>query len=952
MSYPKGLHPGATWKKCDFQIHTPRDPQWDGQRFAGGRADLEAAREAWADIFVTECIQRGLGAIAVTDHHDFCFVPYVQRAAQRVNGESQSLWVFPGTEVTCNDAAQCLVLFDVGTNSAVWERLFGGHLPAVAVAACESERLPQAILCGKDIPEFVKGVAGDAVLGKFAICLAHASDEGAHKSMMRQGFHERFKHLPVDGVYTDKPFANLEGKIVQRIHGTIAEWGTRRRGIIPTSDSRSHTFEALGQNSCWVKLGEPTVEGIRQALLADEARIAYTTPSIPSQRVLELRVDSTLCGPDFRLMVNDGFTAIIGGRGSGKSAVLEYLRFGLGRSTSEVMPDLPSEYQRQKNLITETLASGNVTVKLERDGVTETWHRSGARRDVITVTVSGTPAEEISIQAAQQRFRARAFSQKQLSSLVASATDTAEQITGIAAAEEIDQRQSIDLEITRAKRDVDSSLQRVVEFWVAESEHNGASSAVKDLRRRIDASKKKLEESGLTAQNQKVLEEAPVYSSTRTFLKEVGLSLSSDLNVLQHTVTSLPSIDLVRLAKAVNFEEIKQFSAQVENARQSIQSNLDSVRATLEQLENARLAAEQQFNLRFTEFEGRHTAAVAQQANLRTLIAESQKLNAELEDAEGRERKSTSRLTQLQGAWDALRAARSVVNEQLALNRALLGKAALKVSSMSDGMLRAEVRSESIPRQFLESLTDLCESHRVRDSHARCENRLRDMLNAESGENWSGFCDRFIELLKIRIQAGGPAPEPSEHVSQEVQKLLFELTVQQVNGMYASLNAKKVGAFLVATPVDYISFEYRDRDRYIPFQQASEGQQAAALLHLLLRQEAGTLIIDQPEDDLDNKVIMEIVRLVQTAKQKRQLIFTTHNANFVVNGDADKVVALAPGANDPNAAALQMPNSPRIQIDVDGAIETPQVRTTITDTVEGGKKAFELRSRKYQFGIQ
>jgi ATPase subunit of ABC transporter with duplicated ATPase domains len=145
----------------------------------------------------------------------------------------------------------------------------------------------------------------------------------------------------------------------------------------------------------------------------------------------------------------------------------------------------------------------------------------------------------------------------------------------------------------------------------------------------------------------------------------------------------------------------------------------------------------------------------------------------------------------------------------------------------------------------------------------------------------------------------------------------------------------------------FITFEYKDAAGYIPFERASPGQQAAALLNLLLNQEAGTLIIDQPEDDLDNKVIMGIVKLLQTTKRKRQLIFATHNPNFVVNGDADKVLALTPGATE-GASGGPLAAS-RVSVEVDGAIETPAVRAAITETMEGGKAAFELRSRKYQF---
>ncbi|MGH6917719.1 MAG: hypothetical protein ACREJ0_08445, partial [Geminicoccaceae bacterium] len=84
---------------------------------------------------------------------------------------------------------------------------------------------------------------------------------------------------------------------------------------------------------------------------------------------------------------------------------------------------------------------------------------------------------------------------------------------------------------------------------------------------------------------------------------------------------------------------------------------------------------------------------------------------------------------------------------------------------------------------------------------------------------------------------------------------------------------------------------------------------------------------------------------IQKTKQKRQVIFTTHNANIVVNGDADKIVALVPVPE--GTGGIQ--TTPRIAIDVDGAIETPGMREIITHTMEGGKEAFELRSRKYAF---
>ena len=59
---------GAHFYKCDFQVHTPRDAGW-----TGGDAVTDTERKAYAGALVLACRQKGLGAIAITDHHDFAF---------------------------------------------------------------------------------------------------------------------------------------------------------------------------------------------------------------------------------------------------------------------------------------------------------------------------------------------------------------------------------------------------------------------------------------------------------------------------------------------------------------------------------------------------------------------------------------------------------------------------------------------------------------------------------------------------------------------------------------------------------------------------------------------------------------------------------------------------------------------------------------------------------------
>lgn len=140
---------------------------------------------------------------------------------------------------------------------------------------------------------------------------------------------------------------------------------------------------------------------------------------------------------------------------------------------------------------------------------------------------------------------------------------------------------------------------------------------------------------------------------------------------------------------------------------------------------------------------------------------------------------------------------------------------------------------------------------------------------------------------------------------------------------------------------DFPEFEYQAKENdYIPFDSASAGQQASALLGTLLSQGGTPLIIDQPEDDLDSATVQQVVAKIWDAKGGRQLIFSSHNANLVVNGDADLVLVCAYlNAGDQSAGHIKQ----------QGAIDVAEVRDEITSVMEGGEKAFRLRMEKYGF---
>jgi energy-coupling factor transporter ATP-binding protein EcfA2 len=105
------------------------------------------------------------------------------------------------------------------------------------------------------------------------------------------------------------------------------------------------------------------------------------------------------------------------------------------------------------------------------------------------------------------------------------------------------------------------------------------------------------------------------------------------------------------------------------------------------------------------------------------------------------------------------------------------------------------------------------------------------------------------------------------------------------------------------------------------------------------------LIIDQPEENLDPKSIFdELVGLFLDAKNKRQVILVTHNANLVVNADADQVIVAEAGPHPPGEL-------PPISY-LSGGLESAHIRKAVCDILEGGERAFQERARRLRVRLE
>lgn len=117
----------------------------------------------------------------------------------------------------------------------------------------------------------------------------------------------------------------------------------------------------------------------------------------------------------------------------------------------------------------------------------------------------------------------------------------------------------------------------------------------------------------------------------------------------------------------------------------------------------------------------------------------------------------------------------------------------------------------------------------------------------------------------------------------------------------------------------------------------SLGQRASALILFILTQnDSDVIIIDQPEDDLDNQVIYkELIQTIKAEKKHMQFIFATHNANIPVLGDAERVVTITYDGENEKIALDQ------------GTIDSESTHKHIVDIMEGGEEAFKKRNEIY-----
>jgi type III restriction enzyme len=932
---------GGHFYRADFQVHTPRDTQWDGDR------PTLADRQAWAHTFVAAARAKGLHAVAISDHHDFAFFPYIKKAAAEEKfedgsavPEAERLIVFPALEVTLSVPCQAIMILDADfPEDRLDDVLKAMHFDPVDQSL---DKLPQTqpLTDSGDINEFVDKLdKHDWLRGRY-ILLPNVTPNG-HKTLLRTSFQAKYSAMSAVGGYLDCAIAELdrmkyvgEKRILQGLDTT---WGSKRLALFQTSDARKADFSRLGEHTTWVKWSAPTAEALRQACLAAESRLAQVEPAMPHAWISRIVVSNSKFMGRVDVALNPQYTALIGGRGTGKSTILDYLRWALCDQPAEsgAEDEVANPRVRQRRLIDATLKplDAHVEVHCLINGIPHIVRRHAADGSV-QLKVGDAEFEKVREANIQSLLPIQAYSQKQLSSVAIRVDELLRFVTS---------------PIQRKLEDVDRRIQEIAgrlrENYGTLQRHRTLTAEIErtDLRARsLSDQAKALRDglAGISEDDRKILDGKAGHDGVRA----ASGVWQQQVEGLQHAVSDL--LDEVD----TSLESTARPDIVPEDVVLETEAALNATRSALTDLRAGLLAVGQNFG---STSQGDGALAVS----LGALKAKLDSFDAEYAAVKDRSSAHEAKLNELTGLEEQQKAAvdlsqrqkkeRDGLGDPVEQHKRLraelitvrkertdaLAEQCTALSASSDGMIRAQLSTSAGFGEAQEKFKGLIQGSNVRGS------RLSDFFDQLAKESdpavtWETVLTELEQLMLL---------EPDADVKSEQTPVLSRLGIPVADQKRIAPKLTPDGWLDLSLTVlaDVPQFEYRAKEgEYIPFGSASAGQQASALLATLLSQSGTPLIIDQPEDDLDSDTVQQIVTKIWDSKSGRQLIFSSHNANLVVNGDADLVLVCAyVNAGDQSAGHIKQ----------QGAIDVASVRDEITSVMEGGEKAFRLRKEKYGF---
>jgi len=921
-------YPGARWWKFDLHTHTPASHD-----FGKGPRQAECMRTSPSE-WLLAFMRAGIDCVAVTDHNSADWIDRLREALTELEKQRQpdhrTLHLFPGVEITASGGIHVLGVFDPSTTAEKVQQLIGRARVQRTAQQAASELSPL---------EVVREI-GD--LGGVPI-LAHADGPNGAFSLngttLGQLLDER--HL-------------LACEICDSTAARPALLRDARRRWAEVLGSDAHHLDGSagkafpGSHFTWIKMARPSVEGLRLALLdgnelsvrrSDQVKPDFDPNRPPDDWIESVEItDAKVMGRGAaeRIAFSPFLNALVGGRGTGKSTVVHFTRAALRRSDELEKLDEESEPRAAFTNFFRPAAS-----RSDAGGLTEgtsyqlVYRHGGKRFRIMGGLKAPTLIEEdagagawrtAASQEIRERFPVRIFSQGQVHALAGHAS--------AALLEIVDENAGLG----PAKHALAEERNRFMALRSRARELRQKLAAADRIRAQLEDVRHKLAKFEATEHAAILKEHQRRSRQTREIESQVheGEDIAARIERLAGELTlSDPTPGLFDSGDAVDraaLGALSRLRAAAEAARADLIRVVSTFQGVLTETSGIRsegLLAEaaRAAQRRYQELaESLRAEGVSDPSQFGALVQDRQRLEGEEKDLIALEAR----------AQEVIRDAEASLQKMGDLRRAISGRRRDYLTTALAKNLFVQIEVVEYGRDALAASLSLRDLMGVNDGRFANDLAIEDeetglthglFVGLPPGDAAISEIEARIRSLKERLTAcceGAGVQGIGGHL---------ENFLQREHGKRPELSDRILAWF----PEDVLRVQYSargDGKNFKPIQQASAGQKAAAMLAFFLAHGSEPIVLDQPEDDLDNHLIYElVVQQLRDSKQRRQILAVTHNPNIVVNGDAELVHAFDFVKG-------------QCKVTIRGALQEQAVRDEVCRVMEGGRQAFLQRYRR------
>lgn len=886
MNSNEDVYTKASFFKCALQVNPYNYIKYRGQ-------EQQLSESEYNNQLLNAAIEAGIKVIGLADHGSVAGFEAIKELFTQHN-----IVVFPGFEIASSEKVHFVCLFDESTTSTQLTMYLGGLKIDLNNTAAPVE------LASSEIIKYVNENGG------FVFAAHCTNDDGVLKKRMNNiWLNPGLLAAQIPGSIED--LTGIESDFYRRVILNKDPNYKREREISVINSADVSDPEDINEDgaSCLIKMTKPCFSSFKQAFLDSGSRVRLHS-DINETHASAIERIKFIGGylDDVNIGLSDHLNAVIGGRGTGKSTLIECIRFAL-----DIEPFGNEAKKQHESIVRSNLGSEKGIVELTiRSAVMHGRRFIISRRygdNAIVTDDQGNisphhpkellPNIELYGQNEIYDMTRKESSRSQL--IRRFLKDSYEQFDDdiVKCLEELKENRETIIRTFRQKDDIEQEVEKLpkLEDQVKQYKKFG----IDDKLEIIPKLEKEKQISNRISDELKV-----VKSSLSSFKKSIkGIEYLSD-----DVVEQLPHSDIFKSER--NILDALNISLLEYIEKQEINIESSGIQLDLLQNELATKISEEDNQLKktFKSIPSSHGKTGSQ------IGVEYQDLLTQIERIQPKNKKYSE--------------IENIIKDLYLERQKLL----LELSRVSS--LRASAMQKLV-KKLTKKLSKKVQLKLVSEGDRQA---LIDFLN---GCNLDKVGEKRLEWVKDQEFSPANLAATIRKGEQELKnKFSIADSIVRAFGLLPEAKLLELEEFVVPDTMSIelnVTHDEEQQPSYRSIEDLSTGQQCTAVLHLLLLENNDPLILDQPEDNLDNAFIADrIVHEIRDAKLTRQFLFATHNANIPVFGDAEWIGVLS--VED---------NKGKILTEQQGAIDVPAVQKLAAKILEGGETAFNIRREKYSF---